>query len=738
MPTPEKALPLKKPDDPRKCYQQLFSIAVAIRKRVKEKEQIRPFPVISILRHIIDNDLTDDLYEYAISNGGTVGPPSLALTVALAHLKAGIKIGYDTNKLLKIGFASLLQSADMDELPDRILREDTVLSPQEIASIRKNPGPAIAMWAQMFSKPSDALKEVIVEKKKPPALQLLGIIPHEDEQSLRKSIEYEGRRIAHESYLLKNIHLASHFAHKSALAGSTRALRTKLLFLGLGEKIKTLAVTSAFQAEGKTTVAANLAITMAQAGMKTLLVGSDLRKSSGSAPFKVKISPGLTDVLLDNCAWRNVLKTITDVMAEEEIPYAPGLDNLHIITSGIAPLNSSELIDSTRFKDFVDDTKKEYDVIIFDTPPVLYASDPLILGPKVDSVLIVSREGSLTEGRKKEPAFQPAEGNIAVLGMVINDVKGDGAKNLIPHVKNTWLEQEAIDKMEKPRNTNKGFADITTEKKRRPEKLYIWIIVLALIMVGAWWLAGILSPDRPKHPTQADLQEKKPVILKKKITQPVEVPESPTAPAIEVSSQPDRQTVDVDKSPLPKETPSEPTEASGPVQAAVRPVPSPPYEEEKIGLELSPASIIKHPYSLHMGSFQDLKLVEKSISELKKKGLSPYWTKVDLGSRGVWYRIFVGYFKTADAADEFQKARGIKADRILKTGYAVQIGMYTSQQELDQNISTLKESGHSPYVIEQPENIHQLLIGAYQTRKAAEELAAELKESGLECEMILR
>ncbi|MBW2144365.1 MAG: hypothetical protein JRG75_08215, partial [Deltaproteobacteria bacterium] len=107
-------------------YRQLLDQAIDLRDRLIKNKEISPSPVTAIFRNIIDDDLIDELFEYATSVPDDFGLPSHIISMTLAHLKVGKKMGYDTNKLLKTGFTALLHNVDMDELPDRILHEDVL------------------------------------------------------------------------------------------------------------------------------------------------------------------------------------------------------------------------------------------------------------------------------------------------------------------------------------------------------------------------------------------------------------------------------------------------------------------------------------------------------------------------------------------------------------------------------------------------------------------------------------
>ncbi|MCP4683506.1 MAG: AAA family ATPase, partial [Desulfobacterales bacterium] len=260
--------------------------------------------------------------------------------------------------------------------------------------------------------------------------QVLGIIPHWDLKGSRENLENKEQKEAGiSSPFAQKIHLAAHFIRNSMLAETFRSLLTNIKFRDLEKKAKTIAVTSASPQEGKTMVCTNLAIIMAQAGMKTLLIGSDLRKPRLSKIFGVDPVPGLADVLLGNYHWRDAVKTISDIMVGkmeiDDVMVTPGLDNLHFITCGTIPPNPGELLNSERLTDFIEETKNEYDIVIFDVPPILSTADSIILGTKVDAVLLVYRVGNISRRVLKRATIQLSQVKINVMGVVLNGMKAE-------------------------------------------------------------------------------------------------------------------------------------------------------------------------------------------------------------------------------------------------------------------------------------------------------------------------
>ncbi|MBW2032846.1 MAG: SH3 domain-containing protein [Deltaproteobacteria bacterium] len=322
--------------------------------------------------------------------------------------------------------------------------------------------------------------------------QVLGVIPQGDIKSILESLKDTGPKGAHKDSFKLNMSLVSHFAPQSIMAESFRGLRTNIQFRILDKKVKTLSVTSASPQEGKTMVAINLAITMAQAGMKTLLVGSDLRKPMLSKVFGIETSPGLTDVLIGNYSWSDVIKTITDVIIGEmdfdEVMFTPGLDNLHIMTSGTIPPNPSELIDSKRLEDFIEEVKDDYDIIIFDTPPILSTADPLILGAKVDAVVFVYRIGSVSRGLLKRSTLQLSQVKSNLMGVALNGIKAEVSPDFqgFKYYKSYYAYGE------------EGKGEKEKRKKRRGGalKILMILIALALLVVGLLWQGGVLPIEK--------------------------------------------------------------------------------------------------------------------------------------------------------------------------------------------------------------------------------------------------
>ena len=119
-------------------------------------------------------------------------------------------------------------------------------------------------------------------------------------------------------------------------------------------------------------------------------------------------------------------------------------------------------------------------------------------------------------------------------------------------------------------------------------------------------------------------------------------------------------------------------------------------------------------------------------------GLTPYWAKIDLGEKGVWYRLFAGFFQTKEETDEFIKIRDIQGAEIKLTKYANLIGVYESSDEFRKVVQSLKNLGYFPYIVKNPSGKSQLLVGAFFTRAGAQRQYRELESNGVRNQVVKR
>ena len=203
--------------------------------------------------------------------------------------------------------------------------------------------------------------------------------------------------------------LVTHADPRSPVAEAYRSLRTNLAFARAHQDLKTLVLTSPGPADGKSTTIANLAITFAQQGQRTLIIDADLRRAVLDKTFGVPRSPGLTDVLVGSVP-------LADAVHETDIP------NLFVLGSGQFPPNPSELLGSESMQAMIDETKRLFDVALFDTPPLLAVTDAAVLSTRVDGTMLVVRMGSTAREAVRRALLALRAVHGRVLGAVLNDV----------------------------------------------------------------------------------------------------------------------------------------------------------------------------------------------------------------------------------------------------------------------------------------------------------------------------
>ncbi len=196
---------------------------------------------------------------------------------------------------------------------------------------------------------------------------------------------------------------------KSSPAECARFIRTNLMFMGTDRPLQTLVVTSPSPQEGKTTTAVSLAGTMAQAGSRTILVDTDMRRPRLHRVFGISNDVGLSNVIVGDAKLGDVIKR-----SESE--------NLDVLVCGPTPPNPSELLLTRKFADIIEELKGRYDRILFDTPPVGAVTDPVILGAQVDGVLLVLKCQKTSRDSAKQMLRALEDANAHVVGAIFNDV----------------------------------------------------------------------------------------------------------------------------------------------------------------------------------------------------------------------------------------------------------------------------------------------------------------------------
>jgi tyrosine-protein kinase Etk/Wzc len=201
---------------------------------------------------------------------------------------------------------------------------------------------------------------------------------------------------------------------ESPVSEAYRSLRTNITFARMDTPPRSLVFTSAMPGDGKTTSASNLAITLAQQGLESVLVDADLRRGTLHEVFSAAREPGLSEALLGRA-------TLDDVLQLVEVDNGGGA-RLRFIPGGISPPNPAELLGSDRMRQLLEDLLDRYDTVIIDAPPLNLVTDAAILGTRADGVIVVARSGVTERGALAHAVRQLDAVRAPILGTVLNDV----------------------------------------------------------------------------------------------------------------------------------------------------------------------------------------------------------------------------------------------------------------------------------------------------------------------------
>ncbi|MCX5829546.1 MAG: AAA family ATPase [Deltaproteobacteria bacterium] len=517
-------------------------------------------------------------------------------------------------------------------------------------------------------------------------VQVLGVIPFVSVEEIKTLLGDDPDVSLNEDKVRRYARLAAHFVPASTLSESYKALRTSLNFVCTENDLKTILFTSSSPGEGKTSIVTNLAITMAQIGQKVLLIDGDLRRPVIAKLFGIEQIPGLTDVILGNYEWHNVVKSVTDLMmgrlSIEEIMKTPGLDNLHIITSGTYSPSPSEIINSRAIGEFMDSIRKEYDIILIDAPPVLAATDAALWSSRVDGTALVYQVGKIARGalRRSKMSLENLKANV--IGVVLNGLKAEISPDfgqqdyyyyyygrekapvslskkikdkILTGPQSIWYalgsifrkKPVAMPEEDTPTGNGKGTGNgedkrtviaakidsikteesaAETKREKKQEKAKPWLkifmifLLIILLALGLLYQAGYLKIRNT---------------IKSSWQQPVVSETIPVAP---------------------KETEIVKTTVVPPTA----PLPIVPEKETAAAVIPAKEAEAERPFSIQIKAVPASEEARRDVETLKAKGEDAFSMRVAIKGREAWDRIFIGRFATKEEAVKYVGQNKIK------------------------------------------------------------------------------
>ncbi len=260
--------------------------------------------------------------------------------------------------------------------------------------------------ALVLSRMDHRLKDVRdVERIGVPLLGLVPTLGEVAEARGRARAAQRGKLAAPEAHEERDLVVSLH--PKSVAAEAIRSIRTNLVFMSVEQPLRTLLVTSPSPQEGKTTLAVNLAVAIAQSGKRVVLVDTDLRRPRIHHVFGLSNERGVSTVLVGEVELERTIQQTAE----------PGL---FVVSSGPVPPNPSELLHSGGFQEFVDALAERFDIVVFDSPPVNIVTDAAVVAAQVDGVVTIAYAHRTTRDALRMAVRRIHEVGARFFGVVFN------------------------------------------------------------------------------------------------------------------------------------------------------------------------------------------------------------------------------------------------------------------------------------------------------------------------------
>ncbi|MGQ0812040.1 MAG: GumC family protein [Nitrospiraceae bacterium] len=356
--------------------------------------------------------------------------------IEMTRLERDVKVNSDLYATLKIKHQELLiKSAEQIE-------EVTIITPAVVPTFPINApntelnlmvgslmgvflGVVLAFARESFDTSIGTIEGVEEFLKAP----VLGVIPQFDDKELQETAKAALSPNASSATVESFSKLICLVDPKSVLSESLRSLRTNIQFASMDRRVKSILFTSAGLGEGKSTCVINLAITLAQEGQRVLLVDADLRRPIVHQRLGLDRESGLADALLGHLPWQQSVRTATDLMlgtlGVDRVMNSPGLDNLSVLTSGFSSGNPSECMNLNKIKVLIGEMHEAYDIVLFDTPPILPVTDAVAMSSRVDGTILVYQVGRIGRNALKRAKFLLDHAQANIMGVVLTNVRSE-------------------------------------------------------------------------------------------------------------------------------------------------------------------------------------------------------------------------------------------------------------------------------------------------------------------------